>query len=142
MEARVVEKLDTKLEDAWPVFADFKGLSDMLPPGATMEIDGEGVGAIRTVTTPDGGTVKERLEALDHDNNQFSYAVINDDSPLPFTDYLATVKLRETSPTSCEVDWSSNFQSAGAMAEADLTKMIEGMYRGVIRQLATKCPAA
>ncbi|WP_233204009.1 SRPBCC family protein [Novosphingobium sp. HII-3] len=84
--------------------------------------------------------IQERLGSLDDANRVFSYAVINDDAPAPFTDYLATVNFRSIADDACEVDWSSEFQARG-MAEEDVRKIIEGAYRGVIRHLSRKAEA-
>ena len=42
----------------------------------------------------------------------FSYAIIGD-NPLPFTDYLSTVKIETAGDDACTIDWRGTFQPKG-----------------------------
>jgi hypothetical protein len=48
-------------------------------------VEGEGIGALRTPTSADGSTIPERLEALNGDARQLSDALLTD---TPFRDCL------------------------------------------------------
>ena len=130
----VTEDLPVPAGKVWELVRDFGGIQkwagDMIQ---SLELEGEGVGAIRTITLPGDTKLYEQLEALDENERSFSYAIIRE-SPLPTSDYLATFKLVETGPDSCRIEWSSTFEPAGR-PEADVVSMIEGIYRGGIAGL-------
>jgi hypothetical protein len=95
-------------------------------------LDGHGVGAIRTVGGEGGPPVRERLEAYDPEGHTFSYAML--ESPFPFTDYVATVRLHDLGGGRTSIDWSSTFEPRGAEPE-QVAQMIEGIYRMFVARL-------
>ena len=61
-------------ETVWQRIQDFSDLSWL--PGVTgCNVTGHGVGAIRTVSTKDGGTVKEELVSFDTAQRMFGYRI-------------------------------------------------------------------
>ena len=58
-------------------------------------VEGQGIGALRTLTYVDGETIIERLEVLDDAAYLLSYALLTD---TPFRDCLTTVTVREVDP--------------------------------------------
>jgi hypothetical protein len=135
MEVRVVETVNLPLERAWPTFSDFGGLIDAAPAGS-MVVTGEGVGAERSFTNADG-VIIERLESLDHVNHSFSYAILNDDAPIPVSGYVGTVNMRALGPDSCEILWTGEFTPRGAPEEI-LRETFTRAYRDIIRFLDKK----
>ena len=85
-------------------------------------MEGEGVGALRTLTNADGSTIVERLESLDEDAHRLSYALLTD---TPFGNCLTTVTVRDLSPCQAELEWSATFQPAGLPA-SEAQEMLEG----------------
>lgn len=139
MKVQVIEGVGVPVERAWRVFSDFGNVREMMP-GASIVIEGEGVGALRRIGTPDGEIV-ERLESWDPRSHSFSYAIVNENPPIPVTGYLATVQLRATSETRCEVEWSSEFDVRDAPENA----VVHGMdkaYRAMIQRLREKLEAS
>ena len=124
--AEIDEAVDAPVPRVWALFRDFGGVKRYTPSLEACEIEGEGVGAIRTLTLPGGAVLRERLEALDDDATRLQYSII--DGPLPVQDYLATVQLHADGET-CRVTWSSDFE-APAMDDAAAIELIEGVYRG------------
>jgi len=96
-------------------------------------VEGEGVGAVRTLTLAGGATLQERLESLDPKARSFQYSILGE-SPLPVRDYLSTLTLEPRGPNRCHVTWSSEFEPVG-VAEEQAVAMIEGVYRGGISSL-------
>jgi hypothetical protein len=117
--------------------SDFGGLRAWNPQIESCEVDGEGVGAVRTFSMT-GLTIKERLEALDESARTFSYSII--EGPLPATDYLATVEIGDAGAGQTRILWTSDFVPAGA-SEADLVALFEGIYRGGIKAVAKMAAA-
>ncbi len=132
---KVTEKVAASAADVWTVMSDFGGLepNEMI---ASCVVDGDGVGAVRTIALVGGGEVIERLESCDEGTREFSYAIINE-SPLPVANYLSKVKVSDDGAGGTTVDWSSTFEPAG-VPEADAIKLIEGVYQGGIQRVRDK----
>lgn len=134
-EVQVTEELPVAAAKVWELVRDFGGAQKWLGPMVQkLELEGEGVGAIRTITLPGDTLLHEQLEALDDAEMSFTYAIVRD-SPLPASDYKAKFKLVETGPESCRIEWGSSFEPAGGMSEDDVKPMVEGIYRGGIAGL-------
>jgi uncharacterized protein (DUF3820 family) len=102
-------------------------------------------GAVRYLTISEeagGGTVVERLVNYDNDAMTFSYKIIElIDSPMPFRNYQAWVKLESTDENSCKLYWNSSFNVEGASKEEaeELARVIyQGCYDGITRVLAAE----
>ena len=133
-EVLVTEDLPVPARKVWELVRDFGGIrkwvGDMVQ---SLELEGEGVGAIRTITLPGDTKLYEQLKALDEEERSFTYAIIRE-SPLPVADYLAKFKLVETGQDSCRIEWSSTFEPAG-ISDSGAKSMIEGIYTSGIAGL-------
>ena len=92
----------------WDLIAGFNTLPDYhaAVPESRLSTDG----SVRYLTISEdagGGTVVERLMKFDHKGMTFSYAIIGlVESPLPFHNYQAWVKLESTGENSCKLYWN------------------------------------
>ncbi len=131
----VKENVAAAADDVWRVLSDFGGIepNEMI---AGCSLEGEGVGAVRTISLKGGGEIVERLESLDDDARVFRYAIIND-CPLPVKSYSATVAVIDAGSGAAAVDWSGSFEAAGA-PEDQVVALIEGVYRGGIQRARDK----
>lgn len=131
----IKEKVTASADDVWRVLSDFGGIepTEMIA-GCTVE--GDGVGAVRTITLKGGGEIVERLESLDDSARVFRYAIINE-CPLPVQNYSATVAIRDAGTGAAEVDWTGNFEPSGA-PEDQVVTLIEGIYRAGIQRARNK----
>ena len=128
-EAKVTKDLKASGKDVFDVLCVFDGLK----PGGAIEAvryEGEGVGMVRYLTMG-GGEIVERLDVLDPGSLTMTYAITNDDSPLPFTNYSATVQITDHGNGSCTVDWTGNFDPKGD--EATAINTATGIYAGGIK---------
>ena len=125
----VTETIAGPAAKVWTLLSDFGGIK-VGGPITSVEVEGEGVGMVRTLGLG-GGLVVERLDAHDPDAMQFGYSILNDDSPLPVKGYAASVHITDLGDGSCRVDWSGTFEPKGA-PEADAVKVVEGIYKGGI----------
>lgn len=128
-EAKVTKTLAASAQDVWQILSDFSAIQ----PGGPIEAvryEGEGVGMTRILTM--GGEVIERLLEHDSDALTFSYAIINDDSPLPFADYSAKVNITDHGDNTCTVDWTGTFEPKG-VDEATAVNTATGIYAGGIK---------
>jgi uncharacterized protein YndB with AHSA1/START domain len=126
------DELVAPVERVWACFADFGDLSAWAPGHARVPVEGRSVGAVRTVGGHDGPPVRERLEAYDPAEHTFSYAML--ESPFPFTDYVATVRLRDLGGGRTSIDWSCTFEPRGVPRD-EVAHMIEGIYRMFVARL-------
>jgi len=125
---KVVESIKADAKSVWDILGDFGGIK-VGGPVTAFEVEGEGVGAVRTITMG-GALIVERLEAFDPENFTFTYAIINEDCPLPVSDYSATVEIT-ASEGGCTVNWTGNFEPKG-QAEDEAKEMVRGIYTGAI----------
>jgi len=126
--ALVKDEIESPIEAVWACFANFGDLSAWAPGSPRVELDGAGdrVGTVRTVHGEGQPPICERLETYDAAKRTFSYAIV--ESPFPFTDYVATVKLTDLGRGRTAIEWSSVFEPRGLPADRT-TEVIEGMYR-------------
>jgi carbon monoxide dehydrogenase subunit G len=130
--AAIRDELTAPIEQVWACFADFGDLSAWAPGMSRVTVDGSGVGAVRTVGGGDTPPIRERLVTYDPAGHTFSYAML--DSPFPFTDYLATVRLGDLGGGRTSIEWSSTFEPRGVSAE-EAGQTIEGLYRVFVARL-------
>jgi len=109
----------------WQVIGDFGAACQHLVGVVNCTVEGEGVGARRTLTSTDGSTIIERLETLDGATHRLSYALLTD---TPFRNCLTTMQVRDLGQGQAEVEWSATFEADGLpvdeardMLEAALT---------------------
>lgn len=124
--AEIEERIEAPVAEVWALFRDFGGVERYTPGLEGCEVEGEGLGAIRTLTLPGGAVLRERLERLDDGDTTLQYSIL--DGPLPVQNYLATVKLH-AEQDACRVQWSSDFE-APDLDDAAAIGLIEGVYRG------------
>jgi len=123
-EIRVEHEIDAAADVVWPVISDFGGIDRFMPGLEKVEVQGQGVGAIRTVSTAGGGRIQERLESFDPKARSFSYSLLP--GAVPVQNYRATVKVAESGPGKSRVQWSARFDAPG-MTEAQIAPLSKGM---------------
>ena len=106
----------------WQVIGDFRAACQYLPGVGNCTVEGAGVGALRTLTSADGSTIVERLEALDEYAHRLSYALLTD---TPFRNCLTTIAVRDLGPSQAEVEWSATFEADGLPA-SEAAELMEG----------------
>jgi hypothetical protein len=116
--------IDASADAIWQDVSDFQGVDRYLAIITSSKMEGSGVGALRTLTV-EAGVIVERLESLDEQSRTLSYSFV--ESPIPISGYLATMQVRETGDSQCELTWSSVFEPAG-ITEAEARDIIEGAY--------------
>ncbi len=119
-------ELKAPADEVWKLIGGFNALPDWHPAVAESTTEGEGEGSVRRLSLAGGGTIVERLESVDDNERRYSYSIV--DSPLPVSNYRATISAREQGDgTATVVEWSSEFSPSGA-SESDATKVIQGIY--------------
>jgi carbon monoxide dehydrogenase subunit G len=114
--------------------ADFGGIGDWAPGIEGCTVEGEGVGAVRTIKMG-AAVIKERLESLDESARSFSYSII--EGPMPVQNYLATVTVTGQGD-GCRVDWGAKFDLPEGIPEDAVVKGVSGAYGGMLSALKKK----
>ena len=131
----VTEELQASAQTVWELVREFDGIAKWLGPMVqNMTVEGEGIGAIRTIALPGDMKLQEQLESYDEAGRSFAYAILGD-GPLPVSNYLATLKIVEVGPNTCRVEWGSSFEPKNP--EAEVVAMIEGIYKTGIAGIKT-----
>tara|TARA_R110002072_G_scaffold5527_11_gene35456 strand:- start:10185 stop:10604 length:420 start_codon:yes stop_codon:yes gene_type:complete len=125
----VKETINANAKAVWDILGDFAGVK-VGGPVTAVSVEGEGVGAVRTITMG-GANIVERLEAYDAGAMALKYAITNDDCPLPVSNYSATISVTADGDNACTVDWIGTFEPKGAPEEA-ASEMVRGIYTGGI----------
>ena len=128
-ETKVIEKINASLDQVWSNLGNFAGLK----PGSGIEsVDykGEGVGMVRSIKLTIG-TVIERLDHYDPEAKNYGYSIINEDSPLPFLNYSATVQLLKNEDNTTTVEWTGTFEPRG-IEESQAKTLAYNMYTNAI----------
>ena len=129
-EAKVVKTINASADAVWAQLSDFSSIKAG-GPIESISYEGEGVGMVRTIGM-NGGLVVERLEAHDSAARTFTYAIINEDCPLPFSNYSATVNVTDNGDGSSTVDWTGTFDAHNADEEQAINTAT-GIYAGAIK---------
>jgi hypothetical protein len=112
----------------WELVSDFGGL-DKVMGIESMEVEGEGVGSLRTIPMG-GGTVVESLDVLDHAAMHLVYSIIND-APLPFEGYSASMQVDADGDDASTLTWTGTFEPKGVPVEK-AEKLAGNIYDGGI----------
>jgi len=127
---KVSERIEAGADAVWDYLGDFGGVARFTPSLESCTLEGEGVGAVRTVRMPGGLEIRERLEAFDDAGRTLQYSIVGA-SPLPVDDYLATIRVSEDGG-GANVEWSSTFALREGVELEKIAPVVEGIYRGGI----------
>jgi hypothetical protein len=109
---------------AWRILGDFS-LYELTHGICTrVVVEGDGLHAVRTLHLEShlgGGHVKERLESLDPVDRYMTYRMI-DSGPVPFADYLGSVRVTPAGPGACVAVMTAAF--VPVEIEADVARQI------------------
>jgi hypothetical protein len=115
-------KINVFADTIWQVISDFGAACDYLDMVVQCHVEGEGIGALRTLTGADGSTIVERLDAIDSTTHQLSYALLTE---TPFRNCLTTVILRDLGLHQAEIEWSATFEADG-LPSSEAAELMEG----------------
>lgn len=128
-------EINAKADSVWAKSNNFGDLGAWHPAATKTEIvegTNNQVGAVRVITLPDGGKLKEKLEAYDASKHTFSYTIL--EGVLPVSNYHSTYTVQSAGSNKTKVTWSGTFDAAGA-SDADAVKTITGVYKGGLDNL-------
>ena len=136
---RIVAPVDI----AWTVLGDFS-LAEIATGICTrVVVEGTGVGAVRTMYLAPhlgGGYVKERLESFDGRDRYMLYRMV-DSGPVPFADYLGSIRVTPAGPDACVVSMTARFvpveieeEAARSISVTNIATALENARAAVLRR--------
>ncbi len=130
--AKVTETLNANADLVFAKLGDFAGIEGELIKAK--KITGSGIGCLREITLANGARVVERCDNHDANSRTLTYSIQNDDHPLPFKAYVATLIVTPKGGDQCRVDWFSNFNVKSG-TEAEAITFAKGIYTGMIKSV-------
>jgi len=124
------------VEKAWRVVSDFGGIADWMPTVSHCTVEGEGIGAVRTVTQA-GTDFKKVLQILDTEKRTISYRII-DPTPFPMKGGNGTIHVEQHGERESLITWTCD---AELIDEAGLL-MVRPVMEGFIRSCIVGLKAA
>jgi len=135
--------IDASAAKVWSQVKDFSGLNTWHPAVESDKIvegSDNQVGAVRLLTLKGGGTIKEKLLAIDDHRHMFKYTIL--EGVLPVSNYTSKLKVTAVSKSKCTVTWSGSFQRkdtgpkpADDANDKTATDTISGVYQGGLDNL-------
>ncbi len=124
-------QLNVPAEKVWELIGQFNALPEWNPAVEKSEL--EQGGRVRRLKLLGGGTIVERLERSDDESFKYRYSIV--DSPWPVANYVSELKVvKDDSGKGCRVEWSSEFEPAGASA-SDAEQAVRGVYEAGLKNL-------
>ncbi|RKR54356.1 polyketide cyclase/dehydrase/lipid transport protein [Yokenella regensburgei] len=118
-------EIPASADNVWQLMGGFDTLPDWLP-FIPISVSSEG-GRVRSLTTSDGGTVIERLEAFDNRQMSYTYSIIQ--APFPVVNYLSTIQVFATANDNVSrVEWSGEFTPVN-VSDEEAEALFAGIYR-------------
>ena len=127
----VTKSINVSAAKAWAELSSFRGIENYSPIAKSVT-NGEGAGATRTCTMPDGAEIAEVLNSVDNDNMHFQYAIT--EGPFPVSGYVSDVNVKATADDACEITWACSFDSE-AEVEGQMKELFGGFYNVIIEGL-------
>lgn len=124
-------EIPASADTVWQLMGGFDALPDWLPfiPKSVVT---EG-GRVRSLTTSDGATVIERLEAFDNRQRSYTYSIIQ--APFPVVNYLSTIMVHETADSQISrVEWSGEFTPVN-VSDKEAQALFTGIYSDGLKAL-------
>ena len=122
--AQLKHQFAIPVDELWAMIGDFGDVGKWSgrPPEACVQ-EGEGIGALRTLTLDDGRQVVDRLDAQGDDF--YSYSIVS--SPFPVTSYAATMSVSAVDAGTSELTWRGSIEPDG-MTDAEAVAFFENIY--------------
>ena len=126
------KQINAPAQIVWELLADFGAINKWANPQLILSstADSHDVGGIRTIETVKG-TVKERIELIDHDLYRLGYSIVDGADRLSVSNYLSIIKVSKIDEKSCLIDWQSTFEPVTSIEQSEAT--ILGFYTGGIQ---------
>ena len=131
----VEREVDLPAETIWEEMKHFDRVLRWVPGGdkSTINVKGEGVGAIRDINLITQGYVQHQLIAFDNEKRMFSYK-LTAGKPVGMENYTVVASVTPIDKNNCKIQWAGEMKSdsrveenkVGVALEAALGNMVTG----------------
>lgn len=132
----VTQLINADNERVWTAISGIGGLDRWFPVIAGCTLEGQGVGAMRTLTLADGKLMKDVVEEIDQATKRFRYQRI--ESPFAVDDYHGIVEIRSADNHKTEVIWTVELTSQSTVPDelaAFISQALTDGIRGLEQDL-------
>lgn len=119
----------------WPLLADFRTLSTLVPDVDSCDLTGEGVGSSRQLHFKDGKTVEELVIVNHPELFRMSYSM-RDPNPFPWKHYFCSQQLQSLGAGRTHFLYTGYCHAEGG-TEAEIRESLEGFYHAVFDGVAS-----
>ena len=145
IEIEVRRDTDLPAEQVWEEMRHFDRVLKWIPGGdrSTIEVTGEGVGAVRDIHLATQGYVQHRLIAYDEAQRTFAYE-LTAGKPIGMQDYQVQASVTAIDDTHCTIRWAGKMTADASLDEAEVGRALEvalgNMVTGTIAVLKGEAP--
>ncbi|MEL6372605.1 MAG: SRPBCC family protein [Pseudomonadota bacterium] len=130
--AYVSSVINAPASEVWARVRDFNGLPRWHPRIRDSRIEealpADKVGCVRNFNLQNGDNLREQLLGLSDYDMFYTYAIL--ESPMPLSDYIATLRLTPvTEGERCFIEWSAEF----SCAPQDEDDLVNGIAQNVFQ---------
>ncbi len=116
----------------WQAIGSFASIGDWHPMFERVEAQGENKGSMRTIQLVGGARIVERLEEISPTERLYRYSITQ--SPLPISNYVSEIRVKDNGDGTSTVEWSSDF-GVTTSNENDVVKTIQEVYQAGLDNL-------
>ena len=117
----------------WQAMGSFAAIGQWHPMMEKVEAQGEQKGSLRTLQLSGGAKLVERLEEISPRERLYRYSII--ESPLPITNYVSEIRVKDNGDGTSTVEWSSDFEVNSTTGETDVVKTVQEVYQAGLDNL-------
>jgi mxaD protein len=116
----------------WQSIGSFAAIGHWHPMMERVDTDGETKGSLRTLRLIGGAKLVERLEEVSPTERLYRYSIL--ESPLPISDYVSEIRVKDNGNGTSTVEWSSDFK-VNSNSERDVVKTVQEVYQAGLDNL-------
>lgn len=125
----VTKKIRVPLDAVWSAISNIDNLDRWFSAIKHCHVEGQGVGAIRTLTLSEGGIIRDIIEEVDFEKHQLCYKCIT--LPFPVSNYQGAVNLSSTSEGETDLSWSAKYQVSNENQQEMRTLILSILNDGI-----------
>lgn len=117
----------------WDKLVFFGGTEKFVPELIEkVDVQGKGIGAIRTIHLKGGGEIVEKLTKIDNNSYHMEFIILS--TPMPVKEYTGLFEVLKISSDKCEVSFTSKYK-VSRENENEMTNVIKGFQETFISNL-------
>ncbi|MBY6004472.1 SRPBCC family protein [Salipiger bermudensis] len=115
-------------EALWQTVEFHQPSETIMPPVASSERQGDGLGATKVNRLAQGGEAHLLLAWYDPEGHGFNYVIQS--SPLPVKNYVGEVRVRDAGDGMAVLSWQGSFEADG-VSEEEADAILRGFYEAI-----------